>query len=254
MTTETTTTAPAAPTETTTTVAAPAPAPAVAPVALTIEAPAVEAPPAESAVAYEATGDAALDLALEFVGNLGFGPEHAAIKAAEGGDFTALKAALKALGDKAKGFEKYVALAEGSVTTRKTAATERLAKETAMVHDVVGGEQRWGEIAAWARENAEPAEREQVNAALKAGGIAAKAMASYLSGLYGKASGTTVQPAAAVKPSASPAAAVSGPVTSKEFAAQTATLRKTLGPSFEASPQYQQLAQRRVNSARAGVA
>ena len=235
---------------------APAPAPAATPepTALTIDAPAP--PPAAEpgpVVAYESTGDAGMDLALKFVGNLGLGPEHAAMKAAEDGDFTALEATLKGLGEKAKGYEDYLALAKQWVGTQATKAKERFAKEQAMVHDVVGGPDKWEAITSWARENAEPHEKEQVNAALKAGGIAAKAMAVYLNQLFSKAAGTEIIPAPAVQPGASPhAGGVSGPITAQQFAEKSRELRRTLGPSFESTPAFKELAAQRQAGMRAG--
>ena len=240
--------------------AAPAPAPAAEPPAaapapapipeLTIDAP---APPPSDPVAYETTGDAGMDLALKFVGNLGFGPEHAAMKAAEAGDFGALETALKGLGEKAKGYQDYLALAKQWVGTKAAQAKERFAKEQAMVHDVVGGQEKWEAITAWARENAEPHEKEQVNAALKAGGIAAKAMALYLGQLFGKAAGTELTPAPAVQPGAAPHAGSSaGPITAQEFANRSREMRRTQGPDFESSPAFKALVAQRQAGMRAG--
>lgn len=234
--------------------AAPVAAPAVSAADDLSISPAPVAPPADtSPVQYDPTGDAGLDLALEYVGNLGFGPEHAAIAAAEGGDFGPLEAALKALGEKGKGFEKYLALAKQAVTGKVEAAKARLAKDQDMVHKTVGGEENWKAISAWARENAEPQEVEQVNAALKAGGIAAKAMALYLHTKFQSAAGTEIQPAPAVQASASAAnGAPGGILTAREFSQQSAEMRKAHGPNFEQHPAFRQLVARRVTAQRAG--
>lgn len=224
-------------------------APAAAPAALSIDAPEVQPGPA---VTYDSTGDAGMDLALKFVGGLGLGPDHAAMTAAEAGDFTALEAALKGMGAKAKGYEDYLALAKQWVGAQTTKAAERLAKETAMVNDVVGGAENWGKISAWARDNAEPHEKEQVNAALKAGGIAAKAMALYLNQLYSKASGTEFSPRPAVQAAAAVVPGTAGPVTAREFAEQSHALRVKEGPNFESSPAYRDLVARRQASRAAG--
>ena len=188
------------------------------------------------------------------MGNLGFGGDHAAILAAEKGDFGPLEEALKALGDKAKGFDKYLALAKSALEGKSKAAAERLAKDQAAVHEAVGGKENWEAIAEWARSNAEPAEKEAVNAALRAGGIAAKAMAVYLNSLHQKAAGVQVNPAPAVQRTATPAATVSsGPVTAREFSTESASLRSKLGPNFEASPQFAVLVARREAARKQGL-
>jgi hypothetical protein len=237
------------------------PAPAVAaPLPGTIDAPeaaapAVPAAPAADApiVTYDSTGDVGLDLALDFVGKLGFGPEHAAMVAAESGDFGPLKAALGALGEKAKGFEKFLALAEKASGDRKAAAETKVKADQEAINKVVGGQEEWNKIAAWARENAEPAEKAEINAALKAGGLAAKAVAAYLKGCYAGAPNTVVTPAAAVVPgggSTPPAGA--GPLSAGDYSKEVAKLSASMGYGFEGSKEYQALQARRIATVRAG--
>jgi hypothetical protein len=204
-------------------------------------------------VQYDPTGDPGLDVALDFVGARGFGPDHPAIQAAEKGDFGPLKAALAALGDKAKGWEKHVALAELSNTNRVEKAKAEVAANQEAINKVVGGQENWNAIAVWARENSEPAEKTAINKALAAGGIAAKAMAAYLDQCHQKAAGTVKNPAEATKPGATPLpAANGGPLSAKEYATQVQALRQKLGYSFESSQEYVALQQRRVNAVRAG--
>lgn len=231
----------------------------VAPVAGSIDLaepakPAAEAVPAADApvVQYDPTGDPGLDVALDFVGARGFAPEHPAMLAATKGDFGPLKEALKALGDKAKGWEKHVALAEKSHADEKAKGATKVAADQEAINKVVGGQEEWNKIADWARTNGEPAEKAQINAALKAGGIAAKAMAAYLQANYLKSPGTTVKPAAVVQPGVVPTVTATGPMTAAEYATQTQALRAKMGYKFESSPEYQALQQRRINSARAG--
>jgi hypothetical protein len=150
-------------------------------------------------------------MALGFVGRLGITPDHPAMKAAANGDHSLLKAHLASLGDKAKGWEQYVALAEKSHADGKTVAEQKAAATAQLVHDAAGGVEAWTEIQTWAKANAEPNERAEVNAALKAGGMQAQAMVAYLKGLYEGASGTTVKPAEAVVPAAKPNANGPGP-------------------------------------------
>jgi hypothetical protein len=146
-------------------------------------------------VTYAPTGDAGLDVALDFIGNLGLGPEHPAVKAAGDGDFSQLKVVLAGLGDKAKGFERYVNLAEKSVKDQRAKAEAKIAADTKAVVEVAGGEAEWAKLREWVRANADPDELVAVNAALKAGGMAAKAMVRELKGLYAKSDKATQTPA-----------------------------------------------------------
>src|SRR6185369_10168321 len=167
-------------------------APAAAPIASETQpepAAAPAAPGKVEPVSYEPTGDAGLDLALNFIGQRGIGLDHPAMKAAEQGDFALLKATLAQLGDKAVGWEHVIAAGEAAyaktVESRKaeaTAAQDAILSAFGTDRDAAAKE--WGKVSEWAKANAEPAEKAAVNAALKAGGIAAKAMAAYLHTLY----------------------------------------------------------------------
>lgn len=204
------------------------------------------------AVTYAATGDAGLDMALTFVGNLGLGPEDAAIVAAGEGNFAMLKAKLAALGDKAKGWEQYVALAEKAHADVSAKTQAQVEKDTKVVHDAVGGKENWNNISKWASENAEPDEKVAVNTALKAGGIAAKAMATYLQGLYSRASGTVVEPASVVAPGAVAKPDAAGALSAAEYSKEVQALRKSKGYNFDKTPEYRTLQARRTAGQRAG--
>lgn len=195
---------------------------------------------------YNKTGDAGLDMALGFVGGLGISPEHPGMVAAQKGDFSLLKAHFASLGDKAKGWEQYVALAEKSHNEGKSKADAKTAETLKLVHDTAGGPEAWNAIASWAKENAEPHERAEVNAALKAGGMQAQAMVAYLKGLHEGAAGTTVTPHEVVAPQAAPSKGNPGAALSaREYSAQVAQARQKLGYGFEASPEYRDLQRRR---------
>lgn len=210
--------------------------------------------PAGTIIQYNKTGDAALDMALGFVGKLGIGPEHPAMVAAANGDHSLLKAHLASLGAKAQGWEQYIALAEKSHADGKTAAEAKAAATAQLVHDAAGGVEAWTEIQSWAKANAEPNERAEVNAALKAGGMQAQAMVAYLKGLYEGASGTTVKPAEAVVPAAKPNAGGPGQaLTATQYAMEVQALRGKLGHSFNESPQYADLQARRYAGQRKGI-
>lgn len=250
MTTENTQAAPAT-TDTAATTAATTAAPAVdiggAPAAgfVATETAPASTPTAPTAVVYEATGHAGLDLALQFVGNLGFGPEDAAIKAAESGDFSLLKAKL-ATTDKAKGWEQIVAVAERDFALLADKAKATATAQEAVLATAVGGETQWSAIKQWASANAEPAEKASINAALKAGGIAAKAMAVYLAQIHSKASGVTITPQSAVAPNAAGNAPANTALSPRAYVAEVQKLRATVRGAIEDSPQYKVLQARRA--------
>lgn len=227
--------------------AAPAAAPAAGDPPVTLDTPAPAAapttPPQDAVVVYEKTGDSGLDVALKFVGERGFGPDHPAMKAAMTGDFSELEKALGALGDKAKGFEDYVGLAKDSFGRRQAATKAKADAVAKDVYDAAGGKEQWAAIQAWATQHADPDEKASLNAALKAGGLAAKATVRYLADLY-KVHGKKA-PAAVVKPDAASSAGGEPPLSAREYGAKVAELRAKLGTKMEASPEYAQLKARR---------
>lgn len=223
------------------------PAPAAAPMSLgdpALTAPPVIPPAAVDVVVYDPTGDPGLDLALEFIGGLGFGPEREDMKLAMTGDFTKLEESLKSLGDKAKGFEKRLDLAKASFSAQAAKAKATEAETTKTVLEAVGGQDRWNSIQSWAAANADPAEKSAINAMLKAGGLQARAAAMLLSDLY-KANGTDVKPKPAAQEGASSATPSSGALTAREFATESAKLHGKLGSRMESSPEYAALVARR---------
>jgi len=221
------------------------------------DAPAAETPAAAVAstvpVVYDKTGDPGLDMALEFVGSRGFDADHPAMVAASKGDFSMIRAALGALGDKATGYENIVALAEQAhkITSEKAAA--KAAADASMIHAAVGGSEQWEAIAKWAAANAEPEEKMAVNAALSQGGLMAKVMAQWLAGQYSKAPGTTVTPTKAVtKTGTAGKADVAGPLSAAEYAKEVQALRAKVGYGMDDHPEYKALQSRRAAGQRAG--
>jgi hypothetical protein len=224
--------------------AAPA-SPLPAPVVEEEATPTPDAPP--TPVAYEPSGHSGLDMALAFVGKLGFGPDHPAMVAAGQGDFSMLKAALSTFGDKAVGWEAHVELGATGFAALKTERDAQVAKDREGILNVVGGEDSWKAIQSWASANAEPQEKAAVNAALAAGGIGAKAMAHYLATQYARANGTTLEPGA-VAPGAANAALAnsSGPLSPAEYKAATKQLQGKIGSgSMDSHPEYIKLNNRR---------
>lgn len=169
-------------------------------------------------IAYQPTGDVGLDMALGFIGKLGIGPAHPTVQAAKQGDFSFLKAHLAGLGAKAPGWEQYVALAERAYATAQDTATKSAAATRTVVEEAVGGAEAWNQIQSWAKANAEPEERAQINGMLSAGGMQARAAAILLSQLYAQANDTVKEPASPLKGAQSNAASAStGPMSPEQY-------------------------------------
>jgi hypothetical protein len=221
-----------------------APTPA-APAAPTIEAPAVQT--------FEATGDPGLDLALDFIGKLGIGPDDDALAAAQSGDFTKITERLKGMGERAAGFEKYLALAKSSYEATTAKVAEQAAALESLVHGAVGGKEKWAAIKTWASANATDAERAQINKAFETGGFAARAAAERLAALYQR-SGQAGHKSAA-KPDAGAGADTSaGALTAKQYQAELQALQQgARGRDVSQTPAYKALQDRRLAGRRAGI-
>lgn len=195
-------------------------------------------------VQYNPTGDAGLDMTLKFVGDLGYAPDHPAMAAAIGGDFTMLKAELTAKG--VKGAEAYIELGQQAYARTKAATEKRMADDRKAVTDAVGGEAEWVKVQAWAKENATPEEAKEISAELAAGGFRAKAAAAFLRTQYDRATGAPTdgegKPVAAVKG----AAESSGALSPREYAKAVANARVGFKGDFENSAVYKGLQARRM--------
>ena len=206
-------------------------------------------------VEWAKTGDAGLDMALSFVGARGFGPQHPAVLAAVQGDFSLLRAELAGMGDKATGYEAYVALAEKAYQADKARADAQYEQSVQAVTEVVGGTENWQAIHQWAKANADERERAEINAMFDAGPRQAKAAALYLKTLYENAHGTLTPGARVAKENASghytPTAG--GPITSaREYAQAVLALEQKVGKAnIQDHPEYHQLQQRRLAGRRA---
>lgn len=205
-------------------------------------------------VVYEKTGDAGLDYALSFIGNLGMSHEHPAVAAAMNGDFSLISAQLATMGDKAKGHEQVVALAKQAYEnlTAKASEAEQALVQTA--HSIAGGAEQWAAVQEWARANADPQEKQSINAALEAGGAQAKMALNYLVQCYNKASNTSRDPATAKSPTASAAPAAPSQMTAQAYAKAVQDLAlKHGGREISHLPEYQQLQQQRLAAKRRGI-
>lgn len=209
--------------------------------------PAPAQPPAEPEVKFEPTGDVKMDIALAFFAKAGLKPGDEAVKLAQTGDFTLLKAHLSASGK--AGWAEHVALAEQSFAEVSTAAKATADKVQAAVLGVFGGAEQWAEVQAWAREAADPDEAEQINAMFKAGPTQAKAAAVYLKQCFeaaGKAVTKQGAPALADHRT-TPEPRGSDALGPKEFAKAVQELTRTHGSRAVDNniPEYQALVRRR---------
>lgn len=217
-------------------------------------APAAPDHPADGVVVeYNPTGDTGLDLALAFIGQRGYGPEHPAIQAAMKGDFDKIEASLKGLGDKAKGYERYVAAGRAAFAAR-TAANEKAAEATkAIAVEVAGSVERWNAVHAWAVKLASDEEKAQIDAGLRAGGAAARAQVKYLSDLYAQSGEDKAPAKSPLKKGASGAAPNSEALSQADYIAAVRDLRKKYGNRVDEQPEYKQLQARRQATLRQGA-
>lgn len=204
------------------------------------------------AYSYEPTGDAGLDYALAFVGNLGYGDSHPAILAAQQGDFSLIKVELATKG--VQGAEAVVALAEaayGKSAAKAQAAAQEL---NTFAHTAAGGADNWAAINAWASANADPEEKADLNEALAKGGVAAKRAIKYIVDGYRAQHTLPKEPAAVAKPGAATSASASkGPMSAKEYAdAVNALYVANRGREIEHLPEYHALTQQRLQAQRSG--
>lgn len=215
-----------------------APEAASATVIATAEAPAPQ---------FDKVGHPAIDLAIDFVSGLGIKADDPAYLAAKDGDFDLLKVKLATMGDKARGWEQVLAVAEKGYGEMSDKAQADADAKTTLIHEVAGGEEVWAEIRDWAKANADDSEKKDLNAMLNAGGLHAKAAVMYLKGLYAGSPDTSQPPSPAVKQTAgSSPAQGSQALSPAEYKAAINELSRKLGPRIDDSPEYAQLKARRA--------
>ncbi len=199
----------------------------------------------ETTFEYSPTGNAGLDVALAFVGSLGFGGETPAMQAAATGDFSILEAQLAALGDKAKGWERMVTLAKDAFEQSKSAAAAKASASEQAILSVVGGTEEWDAIKQWAAKNATPEEKAEINRLVDGGPVSARAAATLLRDTYRKATGTVVLPKnAAPNAGNTPAAADNSRLSRAEYGKEVRALYAKLGSRMEGSQEYAALQKR----------
>ncbi len=215
-------------------------------------APAIPAPAADGKL--EETGDPGLDLAIGFINDAGIKANDPAVEAARNGDFSMLEAKLAAMGDKAKGYDKFLALAKSAYERHTEQVEKTNAEVESMVHAACGGAEGWAAVSAWAGKEATPAEKAQINAAFAAGGVQARAAANYLAEAYKRAGRPGYrEPASAIKPNAGAGGNDQAPLTAKQYAAEVQKLIATSkGRAVDNTPEYRALQARRSQARAAG--
>ena len=232
---------------------APAPAPVATPAPAAPAAPVLPAPEAAPQVEFAKTGDPALDVALDFFAKAGIDPDDAALEAAKGGDFLLLKAKLAQQGDKARGFENFVALAEAAYTKRVAQEAQHMQAVVSAAAQAVGGQETWDAIKAWVATAIPEAERAAMNAAfLNSSPAVAAILGQGLLSRY-RAEGGTVEGRHVVTPGARTVTAPHGALTADEYAAQVRALAAKTRGNPDASPEYKALRNRRALGIQQGI-
>ncbi|ALF01672.1 scaffold protein [Caulobacter phage Percy] len=208
------------------------------------EKPIKEDPP-EPSYTYEPTGDPGLDTALQFIGALGINEHNPAMQAAIKGDFTALRALCASMGDKAKGYENFVALGERAYKDAKAEADRTATAKQAAILEAAGDEDTWKAVLAWAGTVAEPHEKTRLNAMLEGDEFQARAAANLLVSQYNKRVNAPLKPAAKHDASGEKAGKeVPATITRREFASEVRALAFKHGDNYNTTPEYKQLVQR----------
>ena len=209
-------------------------------------------PSTGDAYSYEPTGDAGLDYALAFVGNLGYGDSHPAILAAQQGDFSLIKVELATKG--VQGAEAVVALAEAAYGKNAAKAQASAQELNTFAHTAAGGADNWAAINAWASANADPEEKADLNEALAKGGVAAKRAIKYIVDGYRAQHTLPKEPAAVAKPGAATSASASrGPLSAKAYVDAVLEIqRNARGRDISDHPDYIRLQAERLAARRAG--
>lgn len=208
-------------------------------------------PDTSNEFAYDTTGDAGLDYALNFVGKLGYGDTHPAIMAAQKGDFSLIRAELATKG--VAGSDAVLALAEQAYTRFAAEDAKKSEELAGFAAQAAGSVENWAVVRAWAAQEATPQEKAQVNAALSQGGLVAQGVISQLVNLYQQKHTLPKDAADVAKPGEAGTAAPSNePMTAKAYAQAVEALRQKLGNRTEGSHEYAALQSQRLAARRAG--
>ena len=218
--------------------------------------PAAAPPPApnpdtSNEFAYDSTGDAGLDYALNFVGKLGYGDTHPAMQAAQKGDFSLIRAELATKG--VAGSDAVLALAEQAYTRFAAEDAKKATELSGFAAQAAGSAENWAVVRAWAATEATPQEKAQVNAAIAQGGLVAQGVIAQLVNLYQQKHTLPKDAASVAKPGAvGGAAPTAGPMTAQAYAQAVEQLRQKYGSNTDSTPEYAALQSQRLAARRAG--
>ena len=119
--------------------------------------------------------------------------------------------------------------------------------------EAAGSKENWNVVRAWASQEATTEEKEHVNAALRQGGLVAKAVVQQLVSLYEQRNTLTRTPARGTKESASPGTGGPAvPMTAKAYAEAVEALYAKMHGRIEGTPEYAALQAQRLAARRAG--
>lgn len=200
----------------------------------------------------EKTGDPALDLALAYIKSKGINTDDPAVELArDTGDFSALKAKLAAAG--ATDADPYMDAAESAYARFKAKADAQYAELTQAAEAAsssVGAS--WDKVKEWAGKEASAEQKQQINDALAAGGVTAKATLQWLANAYAKANPPRGK--ASVRADATPADTAAGGLSAREYASAVEKLYASSGfKDVTNTPAYRALQQRRLAGKAAGL-
>lgn len=198
----------------------------------------------DGVIVYDETGDPALDFALSFIGSLGIEGTDPAMVAAANGDFSLLEAKLGAMGDKAKGWERYVALGKQAHERQLNEYKETQGKSLAACHQAAGGEAQWNALVQWAGTVASAEEKAALNAMFDAGPIQAAMAARALVAAHAEAKGTTIAPANPAKAASGAAPEAPKALTKQNYAQEVDALYRKMGNAMDGSPEYAEIRRR----------
>ena len=208
-------------------------------------------PDTSNEFAYDSTGDAGLDYALNFVGKLGYGYAHPAIQAAQKGDFSLIRAELATKG--VAGSDAVLALAEQAYTRFAAEDAKKATELSGFAAQAAGSAENWAVVRTWAAAEATPQEKAQVNAAIAQGGLVAQGVISQLVSLYQQKHTLPKDAAPVAKPGeVGGAAPTAGPMTAQAYAQAVEQLRQKYGNNTDSTPEYAALQSQRLAARRAG--
>lgn len=207
-------------------------------------------PPAPSAPeALPDYGDPGLNVAADyFVNTLGLSMDSPEIVEAAKGNYSYLEAKIAQLGDKAKGADRFITLAKEAQS--RVGDQQKAAREAAVktVYEAVGGEENWKAVQNFARTNLQGDQLAEANTVLEQGGMAAKAMATYLMSLATSHPQTTIQGKTAAEPAATATQPIlaGGPLNREQYRAEYKKLVEQYGiTGAQKRPELQALNARR---------